>query len=138
MSNNPSNPLVNKDRTRLVADEQNVGGHFEGESERERKVGHEELVVVDIFKRNVGPDAGTHFLRVSLRNPIRPNLIGRFEADLDRYSNEADFLKIVETGAGALAEDQCAKWGAKWDCEYVAKQAREAAKELMHDIAEQG
>lgn len=138
MSNNPSDTLVNKDRTKVVAEEQDVGGHFEGESERERKVGHGELVVVDIFKRTVGPHAGTHFLRVSLRNPIRSNLIGRFETDLDRYSNETDFLRIVEAGAGALAEDQCEKWGAKWDCEYIARQAREAAKELLHDIADQG
>lgn len=137
MSNNPSNTLIDKDRTDVVADEQNVGGHFEGESERERKVGIEREVVVDVFKRRIGPDAGTHFLRVSLRNPVRSNLIGRFEADLDQYSNEADFLKIVEAGAGALAEDQCAKWGAEWDCEHVAKQACEAAKELLYDIAAQ-
>lgn len=137
MPRSPSKTLVNKDVTDLVAEEQDVGGHFEGESERERKVGHDELVVVDIFKRNVGPDAGTHFLRVSLRNPIKPNLIGRFEADLDRYSNEADFLRVVEAGAGALAEDQCDRWGAKWDCEYVARQAKEAAVELMREINEQ-
>ena len=134
---NPSAPLSKKGQMDRVAEEQNVGGHFEGESERERNVGHDELVVVDIFKRNIGPDAGTYFLRVSLRNPIKLNLIGRFEADMDRYSNEADFLKVVEAGAGALAEDQCERWGAKWDCEYVARQAKEAAVELMREINDQ-
>ena len=137
MARNPSDPIVKKDRMREVADEQSVGGHFEGESERERSVGHEREVVVDIFKRALGPDAGTYYLRVSLRCPVNPNIITRYEIDLDRYSNETDFLNAVEVGGGAIAEAQCQNRGADWDCEYVARQAREAAKELLHDMAEQ-
>jgi hypothetical protein len=121
----------------LVAEEQNVGGHFEGESERERDAGYRSLVVVDIFRRDAGPDRGTYFVRVSLRRPSRPKQLTRFEADLDRYTSEADFLKAVEIGAGAIAEDQCDKYGEKWDCEFVAKQARVAAAELLHEINSQ-
>ena len=46
---NPSQPLALSGRMKRVAEEQNVGGHFEGESERERDVGNNTLVVVDIF-----------------------------------------------------------------------------------------
>ena len=94
--------------------------------------------VVDICKRNVGPDAGTHFLRVSLVVPNRLfhglKMTSRYEIDLDQYNNEADFLRVVEIGGGVLAERQCEKWGATWDCEHVAKQARAAAVELLHEI----
>jgi len=38
------------------------------------------------------------------------------------------------TGKSTIALDL----GANWDCEYVAKQAREAAMELLHDIGAQG
>ena len=131
---NPAQPLAHSGRMELVAEEQNVGGDFDGESERERAVGHDTLVVVDIFKR----PQGTHFARVSLRSPIYPKRITRAEIDLDKYTNEADFLKAVEIGGGAIAEEQCEKHGAKWDCEYVAKQARAAAVELLHEIEKQG
>ena len=134
---NPSQPLALKGKMKLVAEEQNVGGHFEGESERERDVGHNTLVVVDIFKRLVGIDAGTYYLRVSLRCPIDPRIITRYEIDLDKYNSEAEFLREVEIGGGAIAEAQCANRGAKWDCEWVAKQAREAAVELLHEIDKQ-
>ncbi len=93
MAKNPSDPIIKKDRMRLVADEQAVGGHFEGESERERKVGINQEVVVDIFKRVVGLDAGTYYLRVSLRCPTNVRLITRYEIDLDKYNTEADFIK---------------------------------------------
>ncbi len=134
---NPNQPLAISGKMKLVAEEQNVGGHFEGESERERAVGHDTLVVVDVFKRNVGLDAGTYYLRVSLRCPTKPELITRYEIDLDRYDNEADFLKAVTWGGGAIAERQCEKWGASWDCEWVAAQARSAAVELLHEIDKQ-
>jgi hypothetical protein len=134
---NPSQPLAISGRMKQVAEEQNVGGHFEGESERERKVGIDQEVVVDIFKRNVGVDAGTYYLRVSLRCPINPNIITRYEIDLDKYSTESEFLKAVQIGGGAIAETQCEKRGAQWDCEYVAQQAREAAAELLHEINKQ-
>ncbi len=135
---NPSQPLAISGRMKQVAEEQNVGGHFEGESERERKVGVDQLVVVEIFRRNIGPNAGTFYLRVSLRCPINPRIITRSETDLEKYSNEADFLRAVEIGGGAIAAEQCEKRGAKWDCEWVAKQARAAAVELLHEIQNQG
>ena len=134
---NPSQPLARSGKMKRVAEEQNVGGHFEGESERERKVGVDELIVVDIFKRDVGVNAGTYWLRVSLRCPTRPRLITRYETDLDDYNSETDLLKAVEVGGGAIAEDQCEKYGAKWDCEFVAKQARAAAVAVLHEIQTQ-
>jgi hypothetical protein len=130
---NPSKPLLFKGRMDTVAEEQAVGGHFEGESERERKVGVDELVVVDVFQRS----DGTHYLRVSLRNPLKSNLITRAEADLDRHTNEADFLKNVTIMGGALAEDQCERHGAVWDCENVAKEARRAGALFLNEIKEQ-
>lgn len=135
---NPAQPLALSGRMKLVAEEQNVGGHFEGESERERDVGNNTLVVVDIFKRLVGLDAGTYYLRVSLRCPVDPRIITRYEIDLDKYNTETEFLKEVEIGGGAIAEAQCEKRGATWDCEFVAKQARAAAVELLHEIDKQG
>lgn len=137
MAKSPSDPLALSGKMKIVADEQAVGGHFEGESERERDVGHNALVVVDIFKRLVGLDAGTYYLRVSLRCPVNPQIITRYEIDLDKYNTEADFLKEVEWGGGAIAEAQCEKRGATWDCEWVAKQARAAAVELLHEIEKQ-
>lgn len=134
---NPSQPLALTGKMKIIAEEQNVGGHFDGESERERKVGVDSLVVVDIFKRLVGIDAGTCYLRVSLRCPVDPRIITRYEIDLDKYNTEAEFLKEVEIGGGAIAEAQCAKRGANWDCEHVAKKAREAAVELLHEIDKQ-
>lgn len=137
MSNNPADSIINKDRMREVADESAVGHEFEGESERERSVGVDRQVVVDIFRRNVGLDKGTYFLRVSLRSMINPQIISRFEIDLDKYSTERDFLNAVEIGGGAVAEADCTNRGATWDCEWVAKQAREAAKELLSDVNQQ-
>ncbi len=134
---NPSQPLALSGLMKQVAEEQNVGGHFDGESQRERKVGIDSLVVVDIFKRTVGFDAGTYYLRVSLRCPVDSRIITRYEIDLDKYNTEVEFLKEVEIGGGAIAEAQCEKRGAKWDCEFVAKQARAAAVELIHEIANQ-
>lgn len=135
---NPSQPLAISGRMKQVAEEQNVGGHFEGESERERSVGIDSAVVVDIFRRNMGLGAGTHYLRVSLRCPVDPRIITRYEIDLDKYNTEAEFLREVEIGGGAIAEAQCEKRGANWDCEWVAKQARAAAVELLHEIQKQG
>lgn len=134
---NPSQPLALRGRMKQVAEEQHVGGHFEGESERERSVGVDAVVVVDIFKRTVGIDMGTHYLRVSLRCPIDTRIITRYEIDLDKYNTEAEFLRAVEVGGGAIAEAQCKNRGASWDCEWVAKQARAAAVELLHEIQKQ-
>ena len=134
---NRSQPLAHSGKMEMVAEEQTVGGHFEGESERERKVGHDHVVVVEVFKRNVGLDAGTYFSRVSLRSPVYPKRITRAEIDLDRYTNQSDFFNAVEVAGGAIAEEQCEKHGAKWDCEWVAAQARKAAVELLHEIDQQ-
>jgi len=134
---NPSDPIVRKDIMRQWADEMLVGDRNEGESLRERTVGHSREVVVDVFRRRVGPDAGTYFLRVSLRSIMKPNIISRCEIDLDRYNTEREFLKHVHTCGGAVAEADNVNRGANWDCDYVAKQAVEAAKELLHDIEAQ-
>jgi len=82
---NRAQPLALSGKMKLVAEEQNVGGHFDGESERERNVGNNTLVVVDIFKRLVGIDAGTYYLRVSLRCPVNPTIITRHLSGV-RYS----------------------------------------------------
>jgi len=109
---NPADPIIRKDLMRQWAEEQLVGDRNDAESKRERTVGHEREVVVDIFKRNVGPDKGTFFLRVSLRCPIKPHIITRYEIDLDRYSTERDFLNMVEIGGAAVAEaGQREPWG---------------------------
>ena len=134
MADNPSDPLVNKDRMRLVADEQSVGGHFDGEGERERSVGIDRLVVVDVFKRRVGPDAGTYFMRVSLRSMVYSRYISRYEIDIDKHNSESEFLFMVLIGGGAVAEADNENRGANWDTDFVAKQARDAAKELLHNF----
>lgn len=130
-------PVIRKDEVSDVAEEQDVGGHFEGESNRERQVGHDREVVVDLFRRTRGLSAGTYFMRVSLRSAVRQRLIFRSDVDLDKYSSESDFLKLVEASGGALAEEDNIKYGSNWDIGYVAKQARQAAIELLHDLDEQ-
>lgn len=140
MADSPSDPLVNKDRMREIADEQDTGAHFDGESNRERCVGIDREVVVDIFKRNFDSGeqkAGTYFLRVSLRSMINPQIISRYHIDLDRYSNEGEFLDMCYFGGGAVAEADNENRGATWDTQYVAKQARDAARELLRDIDNQ-
>ncbi len=129
-------PVLRKDRMRGLAEEQEVGGHFEGESLRERKVGITEEVVVDLFQRRLGALTGTYFMRVSLRSQIRYAKIYRSDVDLDRYTTEGDFLNMVAISGGALAEHDN-EYGAKWDTEYVAKQARKAAAELFREVNEQ-
>jgi len=103
---NPSDPIVRKDIMRQWADEMLVGDRNEGESLRERTVGHEREVVVDVFRRLVGPDAGTYFLRVSLRSimPKWTHIISRCEIDLDRYNTEREFLTHVRVCGGSVAE----------------------------------
>jgi len=122
---------------RQWADEMLTGDRNEGESLRERKVGHSREVVVDVFRRRVGPDAGTYFLRVSLRSIMMTHIISRCEIDLNRYHTEREFLHHVMLCGGMVAEADNLNRGANWDCDYVAKQAVEAAKELLHDIAAQ-
>ena len=129
-------PILRKDKVINPAEEQEVGGHFEGESNRERMVGVDREVVVDIFKRTMGAAKDTYFMRVSLRSAVRSRMIYRSDIDLDKYSSEREFLHLVEVSGGALAEHDNEK-GANWDSAYVARQARAAAAELLHDIDEQ-
>jgi hypothetical protein len=142
MANNPSQPLVLADRLKRIADEQNVGGHYEGESRRERKVGNNREVVVDIFKRGVNPyaldqKAGTYFMRVSLRSMIDSRIITRFEIDIDRYSTDSELCKQARIGGGVVSGSDNEKRGARWDTEYVANQAHEAIRELLAEITKQ-
>ena len=141
MADNPAQPLTLKDRLIRVADEHAVGGHFDGESQRERKVGHDQEVVVDILKRGRNPyaldqQAGTYFMRVSLRNPMpgKTNRITRYEIDIERYTTERELLEQAFKGGGLVAQTQIENSGANWDPDYVAKQAAEAARELLSDI----
>ncbi len=130
-------PVLRKDRMKVLAEEQEVGGHFEGESLREGRVGIQEEVVVDLFKRVKGSLVGTYFARVSLRSQVRFAKVYRSDVDMDRYTNESDFLNVVGVAGGALAEADN-ETGASWDTEYVAKRARAAASELLHEVSEQG
>lgn len=139
---NQGQPLLLVDRLKQVAEEQTVGGHFEGESKRERKVGHDQEVVVDIIKRGrtvnnvLAGTSGTYFMRVSLRCPMDPKIITRFEIDIERYSTERELLEQALAGGAAVAIAQIENRGARWDPDYVATQAREAMRELLHDISD--
>lgn len=143
MSSNPAQPLTLKDRLIQIADEAHVGGHYEGESKRERKVGHDQEVVVDIFKRGRTPEtvlagtSGTYFMRVSLRCPMDPKIITRYEIDIERYTTERELMAEAFKGGGLVAVAQIENRGAQWDPDYVAKQAAEAAKELLAEINKQ-
>jgi hypothetical protein len=106
------------------------GDHFEGDSDRERKVGKQSLVVCDLFKRL----DDTYFMRVSLRSIRKPGIISRYEIDLDRYTNEKDFYKAIGIAAGGLAEKQCEEYGDPHDPSECVKAGIEAASELLHDI----
>jgi hypothetical protein len=139
MSFNPSQPIRLLDRLRDVAAEQSVGGHFEGESQRERKVGHTREVIVDIFKREANladlGRAGTYFMRVSLRSAVDSKIIYRHEIDISANTNERELTKMAMIAGGALAEEDCEKRGANWDIGRVAQAAEEAAKELLAEIS---
>lgn len=135
---NPSTPIIRKNLMRQWAEDQLTGDRNDGESKRERDVGHNKEVVVDIFRRDFGVDKGTYFLRVSLRSMISKQIIMRYEIDFDKHNSEDEFLADVQVGGAALAEADNLKRGANWDPGYVAEQAREASRELFHDMAEQG
>lgn len=126
-------PVLRKDRQTGLAEEQETGGHFEGESLRERKVGIDREVVVDLFQRRLGNLVGTFYVRVSLRSQVRYARIYRTNVDLDRYVTEGDFLNMVAISAGALAETDNER-GANWDTEYVARRAREGASEIFNEV----
>ena len=102
---------------------------FSGEhKESNRRLGTESLVTVDLFKR---PNE-TFFMRVSLRSNVRPIIISRHEVDLDRYTGEREFLKMVLLDGGALAEHQDQTLGDSHDPAECAKAAVRAATEILH------
>jgi hypothetical protein len=101
---------------------------FAGENYKSNKdLGIQSLVTVDLFKR---PN-GTFFMRVSLRSDVKRTNISRYEIDLDRHTNESDFLREVEIAGGALAGHQSTLYGDQHDPSECAKAAREAAREIL-------
>lgn len=136
MAINKTHSLINKDRIKRIADEHDVGGYFEGESNRERKVGVQRVVVVDIFKRppEIIGTQPSYFVRVSLRSKLRPYIIHRWDVDVDHLTNEREFLSMVTTAAGALAENDIEKYGPGWNPDEVAKEGLEAGKEFLSDF----
>jgi hypothetical protein len=148
---NPGQPILLSDRIKAVADEMQTGGHFEGESRRERRVGKDRQVIVDIIKRsnnpfrNVSPEKkpdmwkpNSYFMRVSLRDPIRTDIITRYEIDIDRYTNERDLVAEAFKGGGLVATAQIEKRGATWDPNDIAHLAAEACRELLAEITKPG
>jgi hypothetical protein len=86
------------------------GDHFEGYNNvSDRKVGVQEYVVVDMFRRN----NGTWFGRISLRSRLRKSsmgsVIGRSEQDFDSNTSEHDFLQAIALMSAALCEDMNSK-----------------------------
>ena len=143
MARNPSDSIILRDRIKQVADEMDVGGHFEGESKRSRLVGRTAEVVVDILKRkksrmHLGPNAHDYFMRVSLRSVMKPWLITRYEIDIDKYSTERELIGAATLGGGVIAETQIENHNDKWDPDFVAKQAAEAMRELLVDLKQYG
>ncbi len=114
----------------MAQGDEHEGDYFEGASERERKVGRDSQIVVDVFKRL----NKTHFFRVSLRSIRQPKVITRYEVDVEQYNSESEFLKLCEVAGGAIAEHQCTNYGDRHDPDECAKAAREAAAELLHEL----
>lgn len=104
---------------------------FSGENRKSNlDAGRQSLITVDLFKR---PN-NTFFMRVQLRSNVRPEILSRHEIDLDKHTNEADFIREVEIGAGALAEHQQVMYGDAHDPSECAKAAVEAAKEILAGV----
>lgn len=102
---------------------------FSGEDkDANRRTGRDSLVTVTLFQR---PNK-SFFMRLSLRSDVRPNVLTRYEIDLDKASSEAEFLRAVEIAGGAAAEHQCQMYGDRHDPDDCAKAAREAAAEILH------
>ena len=114
-----------------MGSEENQGDKFEGENyANNRLLGVQSLVTVDLFKR---PN-DTHFVRVSLRSDVKPELITRSEIDMDRYTNQTDFLHTVYIAGAACAERQCEEYGDRHDPVECAKAASDAARELLNGL----
>jgi hypothetical protein len=102
---------------------------FAGENKASNfKTGRESLVTVDLFKRT----NGTFYMRVSLRSDVKPNVLSRYEMDMDRYAGEKEFLDSVMVAGGALAEHQYTMYGDRHDPDECARAARELARDILH------
>ncbi len=93
-------------------------------------VGRDSLVTVDLFKRT----NDTYYMIVKLRSVARPELISYYSVDLDKYTNERDFLYEVGVAGGALAERQNENYLDHHDPNECVKAAVEVAAELMRGI----
>ena len=86
------------------------GDHFEGYNKgSDAKVGRQEYVVVDMFRRQ----DNTWFGRVSLRSRMRKSMlgaiIGRSEQDFDKNVSQHDFLQAIGLMTAHLVEDMNSK-----------------------------
>jgi len=111
--------------------DEHEGDYYEGEHVSERTAGISNRVVVAVFKRR----NSTHFFRVSLRSISRPQILSRYELDVDTYTSERDFLKAVAIAGGALAEHGYNTYGDNHDPVEIAKAACQVASDLLHDMA---
>ncbi len=137
MSRNPSDPLIKSGWLIDVAEEQAVGDRFEGESQRERMLGKSRMVVVDIFKRSRGPEAGTFFMRVALKSMIATRYIYRYNHDIDRYAPQRELCALGFIAGAALAERDNEQRAAKWDTIQVGEEAIREVKEALREIDRQ-
>ena len=104
---------------------------FEGENkDSNKRVGRDTLVTVDLFKRL----NGTHWVRVQIRSGKRPEILSRFECDMDKHTNDHDFLREVGIGAGAIAERQNTLYLDHHDPTECVKAAVTAAAELLRGL----
>ena len=104
---------------------------YEGENKvSNKKVGRDTLVTVDLFKRL----NGTHWVRVQIRSGRRPEILSRYECDMDKHTNEHDFLREVGIGAGALAERQNLLYLDNHDPNECVKAAVEVEADLLRGL----
>ena len=137
MVRNPSDPLIKSGLILDVAEEQAVGDRFEGESQRERMLGKSRMVVVDLFKRSRGWEAGTFFMRVALKSMIDKRYIYRYNRDVDRYAPQRELCALAFIAGAALAEQDNEQRGAKWDTIQVGEEAIKEVKEALREIDKQ-
>lgn len=124
--------IIRGDNPIAIDGSQFVGDRYEGECLRELRCGRSTPVTVSVYKRK----DGTHFLRVMVASVIKPTLRNRYHTDLDRYTNEMDFLKAVMIGAGAAAEQLCERYGDPLDPDEIAGEAVKAAQKCLREIDE--
>lgn len=98
-------------------------------SQNRGRVGIDSIVMVDLFRR---PN-GNHYMIVKLRSVMRPELISYYSADMDKYTNQLDFLKEVGIAGGALATRQNELYLDHHDPAECVKVAVEIASDIMHN-----